>query len=91
MEDMSYINSRSIALARFTSAAMLDRPRQLRRHDMSATQRPAGSAADDDESLDDHVSPTPDEDGPHDVPDDTVIESTLPTKPMPDRGRRSQR
>ncbi|WP_141512250.1 hypothetical protein [Ramlibacter sp. WS9] len=26
--------------------------------------------------------PTPDEDGPHDVPDDQVIEKTLPTGPV---------
>ncbi len=54
---------------------------------MSATQKPAGSAADSDESLDDHVSPTPDEDGPHDVPDDQVIEKTLPSTPISDSGR----
>ena len=83
---MSYINSRSIALARFAWAAMRGRPRQLRKHAMSATQKPAGSP-NDDESFDDHVSPTPDEDGPHDVPDDKVIENTFPVKPMPDRGR----
>jgi hypothetical protein len=27
----------------------------------------------------------PDEDGPHDVPDDTVIEATLPTVPITDQ------
>lgn len=27
--------------------------------------------------------PVPDEDGPHDVPDETVIEKTLPTVPVP--------
>lgn len=26
--------------------------------------------------------PTPDEDGPHDVPDEQVIEKTLPTTPV---------
>lgn len=26
--------------------------------------------------------PVPDEDGPHDVPDETVIEKTLPTGPV---------
>jgi hypothetical protein len=53
---------------------------------MSATRKPEGSDVDPDESPDDHVSPTPDEDGPHDVPDDKVIEKTLPTKPVPDSG-----
>lgn len=28
--------------------------------------------------------PIPDEDGPHDVPDDKVIEKTLPTAPVRD-------
>jgi hypothetical protein len=51
---------------------------------MSATRKPAGSSDDPDESLDDQVPPTPDEDGPHDVPDDKVIEKTLPTRPIPD-------
>lgn len=41
--------------------------------------------ADDDlpesESEAGRVPPIPDEDGPHDVPDDTVIEKTLPTTP----------
>ena len=32
---------------------------------------------DDPQAAQDH--PVPDEDGPHDVPDDTVIEKTLPT------------
>jgi hypothetical protein len=27
-------------------------------------------------------APTPDEDGPHDVPDDAVIEKTLPSRPL---------
>ena len=31
----------------------------------------------------DHV-PTPDEDGPHDVPDEKVIEKTLPSVPISD-------
>ena len=29
-------------------------------------------------------APIPDEDGPHDVPDDKVIEKTLPSKPLGD-------
>jgi hypothetical protein len=34
------------------------------------------------------VPPIPDEDGPHDVPDDKVIEKTLPTAPVKDSGPR---
>lgn len=30
-------------------------------------------------------STTPDQDGPRDVPDERVIERTLPAKPVPDR------
>lgn len=52
---------------------------------MSATQKPAGS--DSDESIDDQFPPVPDEDGPHDVPDEKVIEKTLPTAPIPGGGR----
>lgn len=52
---------------------------------MSATRKPEGSADDPDEPFDGEV-PMPDEDGPHDVPDDKVIEKTLPTKPVPDGG-----
>ena len=54
---------------------------------MSATQRPAASDADADESPVDQIRPVPDEDGPHDVPDEKVIEKTLPTAPLPDRDR----
>jgi hypothetical protein len=53
---------------------------------MSATRKPAGSAGQADETPDDHVPPTPDEDGPHDVPDDEVIEETLPTVPVGEHG-----
>jgi len=51
---------------------------------MSATRNPAGSPVDPDESRADQIPPTPDEDGPHDVPDDKVIEKTLPTTPIPE-------
>ena len=34
------------------------------------------------------VPPIPDEDGPHDVPDDKVIEKTLPTSPVKESGPR---
>ena len=53
---------------------------------MRAAQNRPGSASDSDESLDDQVPPIPDEDGPHDVPDEMVIEKTLPTAPTPDTG-----
>jgi hypothetical protein len=39
-----------------------------------------------DESTRSQPPPTPDEDGPHDVPDDKVIEKTLPTGPVGDIG-----
>lgn len=52
---------------------------------MSATRKPPGGADEPAESPDE-FPPVPDEDGPHDVPDDKVIEKTLPTTPMPDSG-----
>jgi hypothetical protein len=48
-----------------------------------AAQNRPGSADDSDESPDREVPPTPDEDGPHDVPDEKVIEKTLPARPRP--------
>jgi hypothetical protein len=48
---------------------------------MSATQNQA--ADESEESVE--MPRTPDEDGPHDVPDDQVIEKTLPTPPLRDR------
>ena len=35
----------------------------------------------------DQINPIPDEDGPHDVPDDTVIEKTLPASKPGGDGR----
>ena len=35
---------------------------------------------------DEGMTPTPDEDGPHDVPDDQVIEKTMPSTPLRDGG-----
>ncbi|MBL0421983.1 hypothetical protein JI739_16655 [Ramlibacter sp. AW1] len=32
-------------------------------------------------------TPVPDEDGPHDVPDETVIEHTLPSRPATGPGK----
>jgi hypothetical protein len=52
---------------------------------MRAAQKRPG-ASDSDESLDGQVPPIPDEDGPHDVPDEKVIEKTLPINPTPVTG-----
>jgi hypothetical protein len=46
---------------------------------MSAAQNRPGSASDSDDALDGQPRPIPDEDGPHDVPDEKVIEKTLPS------------
>lgn len=51
---------------------------------MTATQSTPGNAGDPGESPE--APPVPDEDGPHDVPDEQVIEKTLPTAPVPDTG-----
>ena len=49
---------------------------------MTPKQHPGANAAEsDDGSVEDHLRATPDEAGPHDVPDDEVIEKTLPSKP----------
>jgi hypothetical protein len=53
---------------------------------MAATQRDGEKPAD--EQPDGQGSATPDQDGPHDVPDEKVIEQTLPTKPARDAGDR---
>jgi hypothetical protein len=47
---------------------------------MPATQKPQSDATDE-PRADDQIPATPDEDGPHDVPDDKVIEKTLPERP----------
>lgn len=49
---------------------------------MAPKERPE-SADGSDEQPDEHVTPTPDEDGPHDVPDEQVIEKTMPSTPLP--------
>ncbi|AMO24315.1 hypothetical protein GCM10027034_14680 [Ramlibacter solisilvae] len=54
---------------------------------MSATQRPQQSDDQDDKFMDGQEPHIPDEDGPHDVPDDKVIEKTLPSSPSPERTR----
>ncbi len=48
---------------------------------MAATENRPAAEDDTPESDAGQVPPKPDEDGPHDVPDDTVIEKTLPTRP----------
>jgi hypothetical protein len=52
---------------------------------MSPAEKPAESSPAADESVEDRLSRTPDEDGPHDVPDDKVIEKTLPSVPISDK------
>lgn len=47
---------------------------------MPATQK-LQSEPMDEPVAEDMVPPIPDEDGPHDVPDDKVIEKTLPEPP----------
>jgi hypothetical protein len=54
---------------------------------MAATQKPQQSDADADEPFDGQPPPIPDEDGPHDVPDDEVIRETLPKAPGAGGGR----
>jgi hypothetical protein len=49
---------------------------------MPDPQQPAGRSADPDEAPAGQPAPVPDEDGPHDVPDDKVIEKTLPAAPV---------
>ncbi|HEY0883816.1 MAG TPA: hypothetical protein VGE20_00955 [Ramlibacter sp.] len=47
---------------------------------MAPKERPE-SADGSDEQPEEHVTPVPDEDGPHDVPDEQVIERTMPAVP----------
>lgn len=47
---------------------------------MAPKERPE-SADGSDEQPEEHVTPVPDEDGPHDVPDEQVIEKTMPSTP----------
>jgi hypothetical protein len=57
---------------------------------MPASRQPQDEApqSGDDRPLG-QPAPAPDEDGPHDVPDDKVIEKTLPAGKAPDRGGRA--
>jgi hypothetical protein len=53
---------------------------------MPATQPQQQDESANDELVNGQTAPTPDEDGPHDVPDDKVIEKTLPTGPVGNPG-----
>jgi hypothetical protein len=53
---------------------------------MPATQSQQQGESANDELVDGQPPPIPDEDGPHDVPDDKVIEKTLPTGPVVNPG-----
>ena len=46
---------------------------------MPTPQSPQSDSSDDLDAVDER-NPMPDEDGPHDVPDDAVIEKTLPAR-----------
>lgn len=48
---------------------------------MAPKERPE-SADGSDEQPYEHVTPAPDDDGPHDVPDEQVIEKTMPSTPL---------
>lgn len=53
---------------------------------MAATQNPRPDASSEEErGAVDQINPIPDEDGPHDVPDDKVIEKTLPASGSVDK------
>lgn len=56
---------------------------------MTATRNPGDSPVAAETSLDRQATPVPDEDGPHDVPDEEVIEQTLPAVPVSDLGSAS--
>jgi hypothetical protein len=55
---------------------------------MPATQQPKDPGPQSDDDRAGQPTPTPDEDGPHDVPDDKVIEKTLPAGKGPEQGSR---
>jgi hypothetical protein len=48
------------------------------------TDKPQQSDSAEDNAID-QIKPVPDQDGPHDVPDDKVIEKTLPASGSVDR------
>jgi hypothetical protein len=54
---------------------------------MPATQPQQPDATPEGDAFDGQPPPIPDEDGPHDVPDDEVIEKTLPSGDPGDKGR----
>jgi len=77
-----------IDVALLAHAAMLGWMQTAQEKPMSRVQHAAAdSDTDADESkktAEELFPPTPDEDGPHDVPDETVIEKTLPSGPVPE-------
>jgi hypothetical protein len=57
---------------------------------MPATQQPQDESPQSGEDrVEGQSAPSPDEDGPHDVPDDKVIEKTLPTRTTGEGGGRA--
>jgi hypothetical protein len=81
----AYGNTSVQSFASAAATSMLDRISNSGEKPMSAKQNPTSSETEvehTDESIDQHLLRTPDEDGPHDVPDEEVIEKTLPTGPI---------
>lgn len=56
---------------------------------MAATQNTPSDHERAEGALDERF-PRPDEDSPHDVPDESVIEKTLPSSPLPGSRQRPQ-
>jgi hypothetical protein len=57
---------------------------------MPATTQPQGAGPQSgDDRVEGQPAPSPDEDGPHDVPDEKVIEKTLPATAPGDKGGRA--
>jgi hypothetical protein len=57
---------------------------------MPATTKPEARDANTTRSVEEVMTATPDEAGPHDVPDEEVIEKTLPAGTAPDPGRKER-
>jgi len=52
---------------------------------MAPTEHRPGSADGSDDEPADRSPPVPDQEGPRDVPDEQVIEKTIPSRPRHDR------
>ncbi len=76
---LSYVHSRRIGRVRAGPAE--DAGLFAQGAPMSADPAAAGDAAQ--EAQEKQMPPVPDEAGPRDVPDQDVIEKTLPSKPLP--------